>query len=252
MEDLVKASVIQAVYGEALRSGKPVFCIVDDAIASKTKPSSRALHPIEDAYFHQSHLKRRQDYGHQAVTAMLSCNGLTLNYAVALYDKSTSKIWIVQDIAGELPAPPVRSYFLCGSWYTSKDVMAAFRERGVLNHWCSKDKPHHFPSQCKNVHPGLCFPPAYLVRWDVEVFIRQSREKLAFGQCQLCSSQGIRRYWLLMSLAHLLCCIGTGEKTTFEARHAFFQNRIREEQVTFIYQYGSHQVPLEDVLALVG
>ena len=33
--------------------------------------------------------------------------------------------------------------------------------RGVPNHWCSKDKPHHFPSQCKNAHPGLCFPPAY-------------------------------------------------------------------------------------------
>ena len=49
---------------------------------------------------------------------------------------------------------------------------------------------------------------------------------------------------------HLLCCVGTGEKTTFKAGYVFFQNRIREEQVTFIYQCGSHQVPLEDVLAL--
>lgn len=49
LENLIKASVIQTIYGEALRSGKPVFCIVDDTIASKTKPSSRALHPIEDA-----------------------------------------------------------------------------------------------------------------------------------------------------------------------------------------------------------
>ena len=51
---------------------------------------------------------------------------------------------------------------------------------------------------------------------------------------------------------HLLCCVGTGEKTTFEAGYAFFQNRIREEQVTFIYQCGKHRVPLEDILALVG
>ena len=36
-------------------------------IASKTKPSLQALHPIEDAYFYQSHLKGKQDYGHQAV-----------------------------------------------------------------------------------------------------------------------------------------------------------------------------------------
>jgi len=45
LEDLIKASVIQTVYGEALRSGKPVFCIVDDTIASKTKLSSRLCTP---------------------------------------------------------------------------------------------------------------------------------------------------------------------------------------------------------------
>ena len=32
----------------------------------------RALHPIEDAYFQQSHLKGKHDYGHQAVAVMLS------------------------------------------------------------------------------------------------------------------------------------------------------------------------------------
>ena len=79
-----------------------MFCIVDDTISSKTKPSSRALHPIEDAYFHQSHLKGKQDYGHQAVAVMLSCNGIVLNYAIVMYDKSKSKVKIVQEIAEEL------------------------------------------------------------------------------------------------------------------------------------------------------
>jgi len=130
LEDILKASVVQVVYGEALRSGKPVFCIVDDTISSKTKPLSRVLHPIEDAYFHQSHLKGRQDYGHQAVAVMLSCNGIVLNYAIVMYDKSKSKIKIVQDIAGELPAAPVVSYFLCDSWYTCRDIMAAFIKKG--------------------------------------------------------------------------------------------------------------------------
>ena len=69
---------------------------MDDTIASKTKPLSRALHPIEDAYFHQSHLKKKQDYGHQAVAVMLSCNGIVLNYAFVMYNKSISKIDIVQ------------------------------------------------------------------------------------------------------------------------------------------------------------
>ncbi|EOS20901.1 hypothetical protein C806_04709 [Lachnospiraceae bacterium 3-1] len=126
LEDILKSTVIQFIYKEAQRSGNPVFCIVDDTISSKTKPSSRALHPIEDAYFHQSHLKGKQDYGHQAVAVMLSCNGIVLNYAIVMYDKSKSKVKIVQEIASKLPVLPVVSYFLCDSWYTCGDIMDAF------------------------------------------------------------------------------------------------------------------------------
>ena len=105
LSDTLKQSVIEIIYSEAARTGNPVFCIVDDTIASsKTKPLSRALHPIEDAYFHQSHLKKKQDYGHQAVAVMLSCNGIVLNYTFVMYNKSISKIDIVQNIAKELPA----------------------------------------------------------------------------------------------------------------------------------------------------
>lgn len=130
LRDTLKSAVIQVVYREALRSGQPVLCIVDDTIASHTRPSSQAVHPIEAAYFHQSHLKGCQDYGHQAVSVMLSCNGITLNYAVILYDKSKSKIQIVQEIAKELPTAPVISYFLCDSWYTSVKVMDSFIRKG--------------------------------------------------------------------------------------------------------------------------
>ena len=61
---------------------------------------------------------------------MLSCNGITLNYAVILYDKSKSKIQIVQEVAKELPTAPVISYFLCDSWYTSAKVMDRFIQKG--------------------------------------------------------------------------------------------------------------------------
>lgn len=80
---------------------------MDDTISSKTKPSARILHPIEDAYFHQSHLKGKQDYGHQSVAVMLSCNNIVLNYAIVMYDSTKSKIKIVQEITDELPIPPV-------------------------------------------------------------------------------------------------------------------------------------------------
>ena len=46
---------------------------IDDTISSKTKPSAKAKHPIEDAYFHFSHLKRKQDYSHQAIEYPQKC-----------------------------------------------------------------------------------------------------------------------------------------------------------------------------------
>ena len=50
LESILKQSVIDIIYHEAKITGKPVFCIVDDTISSHTNPSSKALHPIEDAY----------------------------------------------------------------------------------------------------------------------------------------------------------------------------------------------------------
>ena len=84
----------------------PVLAIIDDTISSKTIPSSKAKHPIESAYFHFSHLKKKQDYGHQAVAVLLSCNGITLLYSIDMYDKTVSKIGLVEQIARELPEVP--------------------------------------------------------------------------------------------------------------------------------------------------
>ena len=303
---------------EAKQSGKPVFCIVDDTISSKTKPSSRALHPIEDAYFHQSHLKGKQDYGHQAVAVMLSCNGIVLNYAIVMYDKSKSKVKIVQDIADELPVPPVVSYFLCDSWYTCGDIMDAFVKKGfytigalktnrVLYPCGIKQKVGEFALHLRKTdaavslvtvgsrsyyvyryegslngiedavvlisYPKDAFhvPKAlrafistdvslsireildiYVERWPVEVFFRQSKDKLAFDRYQVRSSQGIRRYWLLMSLAHLLACTGGEETMSFKDGYAYIYSHIQEERIHFVYQCGARRIGFERVKALVA
>ena len=63
-EKALKRQVIDRIYEESRKSGAPVFCIVDDTIASHTAPSSQAMHSIEAAYYHRSHLKKQQDYGH--------------------------------------------------------------------------------------------------------------------------------------------------------------------------------------------
>ena len=58
VERSFRKQVVDTVYHESRKSGQPVFCIVDDTIASHTAPSSQALHPIEAAYYHMSHLKK--------------------------------------------------------------------------------------------------------------------------------------------------------------------------------------------------
>lgn len=193
LSDTLKCSVIEIIYSEAARTGKPVLCIVDDTIASKTKPSSQALHPIEDAYFHQSHLKGKQDYGHQAIAVMLSCNGIVLNYAFVMYNKSISKIDIVQSIAKELPVPPVMSYFLCDCWYVSEKIINTFAQRGFHTIGALKTNRLLYPS-------------------------------------------GIKRYWLLMSLAHFMCAVGTGRFCSFETGYHEICDTIQLEKYRYLFQ----------------
>lgn len=318
LEGILKSTVIQFIYKEAQQTGKPVFCIVDDTISSKTKPSSRALHPIEDAYFHQSHLKGKQDYGHQAAAVMLSCNGIVLNYAIVMYDKSRSKVKIVQDIANELPIPPVVSYFLCDSWYTCGDIMDAFIKKGFYTIGALKTNRIVYPCGIKqklsefalhlrktdsNVslvtvgsrkyyvyryegslngienavvlisYPKDAFQVSkavrafistdvslttreildkYVERWPIEVFFRQSKDKLAFDRYQVRSSKGIQRYWLLMSLAHLIACTGCGRTMSFEDGYTYIHSQIQEERIRFIYQCGARHILFEEVMTLIA
>ena len=130
LENTLKSSVVEIIYSEAQRTGKLVFCIVD-------------------AYFHQSHLKGKQDYDHQAVAVMLSCNGIVLNYAFVLYNKSISKIDIVQSIAKELPEPPVMSYFLCDCWYVSEKLINTFVQKGFHTIGALKTNRLLYPSGMK-------------------------------------------------------------------------------------------------------
>ena len=318
LEQCVKAEVIRRIYEEAERTGKPIYCIVDDTISSKTKPVSWALHPIEDAYFHHSHLKKKQDYGHQAVGVMLSCNGITLNYAIVLYNKSQSKIQIVCDIAKELPEAPTSSFFLCDCWYSCVKVMEAFWAKGFHTVGALKTNRVIFPVGIRQqisqfaayIHKTdrnvslvtvgqrqyyvfryegnltdlehavvlISYPKAafglpgalrafictdtdlstqeildrYLVRWSIEVFFRQAKQSLALDQYQIRSSLGIRRFWVLMSTAHLISCTGTGRPVPFHIGFAAMQKSIAIERISYIYHCGASHVPLVNVLAFAA
>ena len=130
LETSLRQSVIEKVYQHAHETKQPFFCIINDTIASKTRPSSQAVHPMEATSNHMSHLKGRMDYGDQAIGVMLACGELVLNYAILLYDKSQSKIDLVSSIANTLPKPPNIGYLLCDSWYTCDKVIDAFIRKG--------------------------------------------------------------------------------------------------------------------------
>ena len=85
----------------------------------------------------------------QAVAVMLSCNGIVLNYAFVMYNKSLSKIDIVQNIAKELPVPPVMSYFLCDCWYVSEKIINAFAQKGFHTIGALKTNRLLYPSGMK-------------------------------------------------------------------------------------------------------
>lgn len=318
VETVIHETVVKKVYHEAERTGKPVYCIIDDTISSKTKPSSQAKNPMEGAAFHMSHLKRRQDYGHQAVAVMLSCNNITLNYAILMYDKSDSKIELVRQIAQQLPEPPGIGYLLCDSWYTCNKVMDSFVQKGFytigalkinrLIYPCGiREKLNSFASRLQITDAGvhlvtvqsrqyytyryegslnglddavviLSFPKnafgkpealraflssntsltteeilhIYVDRWPVEVFFRDTKGKLALNGYQIRSAKGIRRYWLLMSLAHLLCCIGTGDALPFCKGYSKWNAILYNEHICFIYQCGFLHVNLNTLLIMAA
>lgn len=92
----------------------------------------------------------------------------------------------------------------------------------------------------------------YVERWPIEVSLRQFKDKMAFDRYQVCSSKGIMRYWLLMSLAYLAACTGCGETMSFGDGCAYLYNHILEERLHFIYQFGVRHILFEEVLALVA
>ena len=245
-----------------------------------------------------------QDYGHQAVAIMLSCNGVILNYAFVMYNKSISKIDIVQNIAKELPVPPVMSYFLCDCWYVSKKIINTFAERGfhtigalktnrILYPFGIKKKLNEFAALLSVTHSDfhlvivknqtyyvyryegklngvenavvlLSYPEKafgnpkalraflstdvslstdkilsyYVCRWPIEIFFRQCKDKLALDSYQIRSAQRIRRFWLLMSLAHFMCVAGPGEIGSFKNGYCQICDIIQLEKYHYPFLFS--------------
>jgi hypothetical protein len=129
--DAIREAVASFVKKVNRQTQKPIFSIIDDTIATKTKPSSQAEKPIQAADFHHSHLENKSVWGHQFLTMMLSVNNMILPYFVERYDKTVkSKIDRVCEMIEQLPDVTTRAYGLCDAWYTCEKVIDAYFKKG--------------------------------------------------------------------------------------------------------------------------
>lgn len=118
-----KNFVVNTIWDKSKETGKSIYFIVDDTISKKTKPSSKAINPIEKCRFIYSHLENKKVYGHQIIVSLLSCDGLTLPYSIDIYDKDhMSKIKITENLIKSLPKPVNELVVLSDSWYSSKSI----------------------------------------------------------------------------------------------------------------------------------
>ena len=92
----------------------------------------------------------------------------------------------------------------------------------------------------------------YVCRWPIEVFFRESKRKLALDKYQVRTRRGTERYWLIMSLVHLMCCSYKADDNSFESGYQYLQQAIQKEKVTKLYMFIREGMLLEDVLQLVG
>ena len=210
LENTLKSSVVEIIYSEAQRTGKPVFCIVDDTIASKTKPSSQALHPIEDAYLlcgcwyvsekliNTFVQKRFHTIGALKTNRLLYPSGMKKKLSELAAELS------VTEKGFDLVTVKNRKYYV----YRYEGNLNGIENAVVLLSY--PEKAFGNPKALRafistNVALStLEILSCYVCRWPIEVFFRQCKTRLALDTYQIRSSKGIQRYWLLMSMAHYI------------------------------------------------
>ena len=92
----------------------------------------------------------------------------------------------------------------------------------------------------------------YVYRWSIEIFFRQCKDKMALDGYQLRSVQGIKRYWLLMSLAHFMCIAGTGEFCSFETGYHKICGIVQLEKYRYLFQCAKESNDFDSFIKLAG
>lgn len=79
----------------------------------------------------------------------------------------------------------------------------------------------------------------YVTRWNIKVYFRDCKSKLAIDQYQIRSAKGIRRFWLISSLVYLLAC-HESERFCFSEGFRLISCILYREQISFIFDHAAN------------
>ena len=91
----------------------------------------------------------------------------------------------------------------------------------------------------------------YAVRWNIEVYFRDCKNKLALDKYQIRSANGIKRFWLISSLAYLLACLSS-TSYNFSEGYALLSKTILVERVSYIFDFAQNGGEKSTLLAMVA
>jgi len=212
---------------------EPILVIYDDTIAEKTKPSSQAKNPIQQADFNYSHLDRKKVWSHQLFTTTLSCGNMVVPYCIQRYDKNVkSKPQMLIDVVNELPTTEKKVYGLSDSWFPSVKVINAHLAKG-----------YHLISALKTNR--IIYPQG--IRIQIQQFAQHIRKE----DCHLVTVKK-SKYWVYryegklngIDNAVVLLCYAENQFKADKALHAFICTDTELDSQT-ILEYYSRRWPIE-------
>ena len=89
------------------------------------------------------------------------------------------------------------------------------------------------------------------MRWEIGVSFRDCNDKLAVDKYQLRPHNGIKRFWLISSLAYLLACLESSS-FNFSEGYALLSQTILVERVSYIFDFALNGGEKSTLLAMVA
>lgn len=130
LDQTQKREIFSTVETQALHTGRPIYVSIDDTVCKKTKPSSKAKHPMEKAGWHFSHTEGKKVYGYQFLGIHLGTGDTGLCYDLERYDKENrTKVQMSENILCSLPETKAKTFVLMDCWYTSAVLLNICNDR---------------------------------------------------------------------------------------------------------------------------